>query len=211
MKLEKKQGWLAIIIIAAVLIIDQIIKIEVKTNMYLGERIRITDWFYIFFVENKGMAFGWELFEKRFLTIFRIIFVGLMGWYMHKQIKQGLQSTGFIVCLSLVIAGAAGNIIDSLFYGLIFNSPDYPMVADFVPFGEGYESFMMGRVVDMFYFPLIEWDMLNYGWLPYAGEHCIFFSPIFNFADASISCGMIALILFYHKEVSEIGKKEFHK
>ena len=210
MKLKTKQAWLAIIIIAAVLIIDQIIKIEVKTNMYLGERIRITDWFYVFFVENKGMAFGWELFGKRFLTIFRIIFVCLLGWYMHKQIRQSLQSTGFIVCLSLVIAGAAGNIIDSLFYGLIFNSPASPIVAEFVPFGEGYDSFMMGRVVDMFYFPLIEWDMPYISWLPYAGEHCVFFSPIFNFADASISCGMIALILFYHKEVSEIGRKEFH-
>ncbi len=179
--------------------IDQVIKVAVKTGMYLHQSIRVTDWFYLLFTENNGMAFGWELFDKLLLTSFRIIFVGLLTYYLCKSIRRGI-SWGYLTCLSLIIAGAAGNIIDCVFYGLIFNNPPAPMIAEFVPFGSGYGSLFNGRVVDMFYFPLVEWDWPN--WLPLlGGEHFIFFSPIFNFADAAISCGIIALLLFYRKHL----------
>ena len=186
----------------AVLVIDQIIKVCVKTGMHLGERIEITSWFSLLFVENNGMAFGWELWGgKLFLTLFRVVAVCLIGWFIHSEIQRR-KPTGYIVCLTLIAAGAAGNIIDCLFYGLIFNTPPYPQVAEFQPWGYGYGEFLYGKVVDMFYFPLIEWDMPT--WMPiYSGEHCVFFSPIFNFADAAISCGIIALLLFYHKLVSQ--------
>lgn len=201
----RKKALVSIIIFIAVLIIDQIIKVEVKTGMFLGERIHITDWFQLVFVENPGMAFGWEIAGgKLFLTLFRIIAVTAIGWFISKEIKEN-KPMGYIVCLSLIMAGAMGNIIDCLFYGMIFNSPSYPEVAQFVPWGTGYGEFFYGKVVDMFYFPLIEWDMPNVLWLPYSGEHCVFFSPIFNFADASISCGIISLILFYNKIISKIG------
>ncbi len=190
------KGQLSLAIIISVLVIDQIIKIWVKTNMFWHESIHITDWFYLFFTENNGMAFGMEIFGKLFLTLFRIIAVGFIAWYLIKIIKKGEAKTGFIVCLSLILAGAAGNIIDSVFYGLIFNESSVSSVAQFVPIGEGYDKLFYGKVVDMFYFPIIDthWPM----WMPViGGEHFIFFSPIFNFADAAISCGIIALLLFY--------------
>lgn len=190
------KGQLSLVIIISVLVIDQIIKIWVKTNMFWHESIHITDWFYLFFTENNGMAFGMEIFGKLFLTSFRIIAVGFIAWYLIKIIKKGEAKTGFIVCLSLIFAGAAGNIIDSVFYGLIFNESTVSSVAQFVPIGEGYDKLFYGKVVDMFYFPIIDthWPM----WMPViGGEHFIFFSPIFNFADAAISCGIIALLLFY--------------
>lgn len=199
----KKKTTLSIILFIAILVIDQIIKVNVKTGMYLGERIEITSWFSLLFVENNGMAFGWELLGgKLFLTLFRIIAVGFIGWFIYREIKRK-QSTGYIICLTLIAAGAAGNIIDCLFYGLIFNNPPYPQVAEFQPWGYGYGEFLYGKVVDMFYFPLIEWDMPE--WMPiYSGQHCVFFSPIFNFADAAISCGIIVLLLFYHKQINQL-------
>ncbi len=189
-----------------VLVIDQIIKVSVKTGMYLGERIEITSWFSLLFVENNGMAFGWELWGgKLFLTLFRIIAIFAIGWFITREIKRQ-QPMGYIICLTLVAAGAAGNIIDSLFYGVIFNTPPYPQVAELQPWGYGYGEFFYGKVVDMFYFPLVEWDMPD--WMPfYSGQHCVFFSPVFNFADAAISCGIIALILFYNKKISQIHFK----
>ncbi len=190
----------------AVLVIDQIIKVSVKTGMYLGERIEITSWFSLLFVENNGMAFGWELWGgKLFLTLFRIIAIFAIGWFITREIKRQ-QPMGYIICLTLVAAGAAGNIIDCLFYGVIFNTPPYPQVAELQPWGYGYGEFFYGKVVDMFYFPLVEWDMPD--WMPfYSGQHCVFFSPVFNFADAAISCGIIALILFYNKKISQIHFK----
>jgi len=189
-----------------VLVIDQIIKVSVKTGMYLGERIEITSWFSLLFVENNGMAFGWELWGgKLFLTLFRIIAIFAIGWFITREIKR-LQPMGYIICLTLVAAGAAGNIFDCLFYGVIFNTPPYPQVAELQPWGYGYGEFFYGKVVDMFYFPLVEWDMPD--WMPfYSGQHCVFFSPVFNFADAAISCGIIALILFYNKKISQIHFK----
>lgn len=204
--MNKKKAFVSLIVILSVLIIDQLIKVGVKTGMYLGERIHVTDWFQLVFVENPGMAFGWEIEGgKLFLTLFRMVAVAVIGWYIFKLVKDSNTPLGYIVCLSLVLAGAAGNIVDCLFYGMIFNNPPYPEVAQFVPWGTGYGEFLYGRVVDMFYFPLIEWNMPDWNWLPYGGEHCVFFSPIFNFADASISCGIIALMIFYHKQVSKIG------
>lgn len=191
-------------LILLILVVDQIIKIEVKTNMFLGERIAITDWFQLVFVENEGMAFGWELLGgKLTLTLFRIIAICAIGYYLKKEIVRG-RKTGYLVCLSLILAGAMGNIIDCLFYGEIFNNPPYPFVAEFVPWGTGYGDLLYGKVVDMFYFPLVEWDMPSWPLLPHAGEHCVFFSPVFNFADASISCGIIALVLFYRHEIGNI-------
>lgn len=204
--MNKKKAFVSLIVILSVLVIDQLIKVGVKTGMYLGERIHVTDWFQLVFVENPGMAFGWEIEGgKLFLTLFRMVAVAVIGWYIFKLVKDSSTPLGYVVCLSLVLAGAAGNIVDCLFYGMIFNNPPYPEVAQFVPWGTGYGEFLYGRVVDMFYFPLVEWDMPDWNWLPYGGEHCVFFSPIFNFADASISCGIIALMIFYHKQVSKIG------
>lgn len=204
---KKTKYIVSICIFIAVLVIDQIIKVNVKTGMFLGERIEITSWFNLVFVENEGMAFGWTLWGgKLFLTLFRIIAIGLIGWFISKEIKHN-RPMGYIVCLSLIMAGAAGNIIDCLFYGLIFNNPPYPQVATFVPWGMGYGELLFGKVVDMFYFPLLEWDMPS--WVPvWGGEHCIFFSPIFNFADAAISCGIVALILFYYKILNELSNQD---
>ncbi|MBU3853307.1 MAG: lipoprotein signal peptidase [Candidatus Paraprevotella stercoravium] len=194
-------GRYALLIITAVLVIDQCIKFWVKTNMYMYERIRIADWFYILFTENPGMAFGWEFMDKIFLTLFRIVAVALISIYMYRIIRKRKAPFGFIVCLSLILAGAAGNIIDCLFYGLIFNNPPAPFVAHIVPFGTGYAPLFYGKVVDMFYFPIIRTTWPD--WMPiWGGESFVFFSPVFNFADAAISCGIIALLLFYHKRIN---------
>lgn len=204
----KIQAVVALVIFLSIIGIDQIIKIAVKTGMYMHQSIRVTDWFYLLFTENNGMAFGWEFFDKLFLTSFRIIFVLLIGIYMFRAIRRGI-SWGYLVCLSLIVAGAAGNIVDCVFYGLIFNNPPAPMVAEFVPFGSGYGSLFHGRVVDMFYFPLVEWNWP--AWMPLCGsQHFVFFSPIFNFADAAISCGIVALLLFYRKQI-EVDRSDNEK
>ena len=206
--MNKKQVIISIAIIVLVLIIDQIIKIEVKTNMTLGQHIPITNWFQIAFVENNGMAFGMSIGSKLLLTTFRIITVGFLMWYILRLTRRHFQ-TGFIVCLSMIVAGAIGNILDCIFYGEIFTQSTHVDIAQLVPWGEGYGSVLEGRVVDMFYFPLIEWDMPGWTWLnnipliPNAYEHCIFFSPVFNFADANISVGVVILILFYRKTLSK--------
>lgn len=192
-----KKGWLAALIVVLVIVIDQVMKISVKTGMGLYDRIHITDWFYIYFTENNGMAFGMEIFGKLFLTVFRIVAVIGIGWYLSKlvKVKEGVK-TGYIVCLSFILAGALGNIIDCVLYGEIFSASRPGTIASFVPLGEGYAQWMHGKVVDMLYFPLI--DTYWPEWMPFVGgEHFIFFSPIFNFADAAISCGIIALLLFY--------------
>lgn len=188
----------------AAIVIDQAIKIWVKTGMYMHEMIEITPWFKILFTENRGMAFGMELMDKLFLTSFRIVAVAFLIYIIGKQIKQGIDYL-FLICLSLILAGATGNIIDCLFYGIVFNNPPAPIVAEFVPWGTGYDTMFYGRVVDMFYFPLVEWNWPD--WLPFCGgEHFIFFSPIFNFADACISCGVIIVALFCRKQLLGILK-----
>ena len=202
MKKFLTKGYLSAFIVIAVLVIDQIIKIWVKTHMYWHESIKITDWFYIYFTENNGMAFGMEIFNKFFLTGFRIIAAIGITWLLTQYVKKNYK-TGFIVCVALILAGAIGNIIDCVFYGEIFSESTHSALATFVPVGECYSEWFYGKVVDMFYFPIIETNWPE--WMPFVGgEHFIFFSPIFNFADAAISCGIIALILFYGKYLSHI-------
>lgn len=201
-----KRGWMAVAIVIAILTIDQIIKIWVKTNMTLHEQIEIFSWFKIVFIENNGMAYGMEIGSKLVLSIFRIIAVSVLGWYIAKQVRQKAR-WGYIVCLSMILAGAAGNIFDSMFYGLIFNASSEFYTSYFVPFGTGYAPFLMGKVVDMFYFPLIVTTWPE--WVPMVGgSQFVFFSPIFNFADASISVSVVLLFLLYRNEIEVSFKKE---
>ena len=203
-----KRGWLAVFIVVAILVVDQIIKIWVKTHMTLHEQIDIFSWFKIVFIENNGMAYGMEIGSKLVLSLFRIVAIGLLTYYMAKQVQKRAR-WGYIICLAMVTAGAAGNIIDSMAYGLIFNGSSEYYVSYFVPFGTGYAPFLMGKVVDMFYFPLIVTTWPE--WVPMVGgDPFVFFSPIFNFADSSISVGVILLLLFYRKEISEISFGKHH-
>lgn len=200
------KGRVAVILVIAILLIDQAIKIWVKTSMSLHESLRITDWFFISFIENNGMAYGMQIGSKLLLSLFRLAAIGVLGYYIWLQVKKQAR-WGYIVCLSMILAGAAGNLIDCMFYGLIFNASSEFYVSYFVPFGTGYAPFLMGKVVDMFYFPLIvtTWP----SWVPlWGGEEFIFFSPVFNFADASISVGVVLLLLFFRKEISEITLKK---
>lgn len=197
------KGRMAILIIIAILLIDQATKVWVKTNMLLHESIAITDWFKICFIENNGMAYGMEIGSKLALTLFRIVAISLIGYYLHLQVRKGAK-TGYIICLSLIIAGAIGNVIDSMFYGLIFSASSDFYTSFFVPWGTGYSNFLMGKVVDMLYFPLIVsvWP----DWVPFVGgENFVFFSPVFNIADSTISVGVILLLLLYRKEISHIS------
>ena len=199
MKLSK--GAIATIIILGVLIIDQIVKIWVKTNMYLGQEFVITDWFRIYFIENNGMAFGMELGSKLFLTMFRIVAVGLLIYYICRIKNRTDIKTGYIVCCALITAGAAGNIIDSVFYGMIFNNPYPPEGAVMFPPEGGYAPVFHGRVVDMLYFPLFSFYWPD--WVPFVGgDYFLFFQPIFNIADAAITVGILVLIIFYSKYLS---------
>lgn len=193
--MKQKKVWIALGVVLLLLLIDQWSKIYVKTHFVMHESYYITDWFQLVFIENRGMAFGLEVAPKPLLTLFRLIASGAGVWYIYHVIRQGRMGVGYVITLSAILAGAIGNIIDSLFYGLIFNDP-VGVPAQFVAFGEGYGSFLSGRVVDMFYFPLVTWEYPT--WVPiWGGEQCTFFSPIFNFADACISCGFAAFILFY--------------
>ena len=191
-----RQHRLALIIILSVLVIDQIIKILVKTHMSLGESIDVTSWFKILFVENNGMAFGMEIIGKLFLSLFRIGAIGFFVWYLIKILDKGFP-TGYVVTVSFVIAGAIGNLLDCMFYGLIFTESTPFNQAVMTSIGDGYAPFLYGKVVDMFYFPLWTWP----DWMPLVGGD-IFFGPVFNFADSCITCGVITLLLFYTKVVN---------
>ena len=194
------KAWMAVAIVVAILLIDQIIKIEVKTNMTLGEAKRVTDWFYIEFIENNGMAYGMKFINKLVLSLFRLFAIGFISYYLAKIIKKNVAPLGYIVLIAMVLAGAAGNLIDCLFYGLILDASTPFTVSQFVPFGEGYSTFLHGKVVDMFYFPIIQTTWPE--WVPYfGGSEYVFFSPVFNFADACISVGVVALLLFYRKQL----------
>ncbi|MGN0224686.1 MAG: lipoprotein signal peptidase, partial [Prevotella sp.] len=202
MKSRINRGMLASAVVFLVLLIDQIIKIAVKTNMRIGDDIVITDWFLIRFIENNGMAWGMELGSKLFLSVFRIIAVALIIYYIVKLVKAK-ANRGYIALISMICAGAFGNIVDSLLYGQIFTESTPWSVATLTEFGHGYAAPLMGKVVDMFYFPII--DTILPEWVPiWGGEHFIFFSPIFNFADASISVGVILILIFFRKELSKI-------
>ena len=198
------KGRLAVILIIAILLIDQFIKIWVKTHMELHESIRVTNWFYIAFIENNGMAYGMQIGSKLLLSLFRVVAIGALGYYIWLQSKKTNVRWGYIVCLSMILAGAAGNLIDCMFYGLCFDASTVGHVSQYAGLGNGYESFLMGRVVDMFYFPLIVTTYPD--WFPVCGgEDFIFFSPVFNFADSSISVGVVALLLFFRKEIGQIS------
>lgn len=198
----------ALFIVLGVLFIDQFVKIWIKTHFYLGEEIRITDWFILHFTENNGMAFGLEFggrAGKYFLSIFRILASAGIGWYLYHLIKQK-SHPGLITVFALILAGALGNIIDSAFYGLIF-SDSYHGVATFLPEGGGYAGFLHGQVVDMLYFPLIHGVFPD--WVPFwGGESFQFFRPIFNIADASISVGVILFILFQKRFTKPVVASE---
>lgn len=194
---------LAILLVLTILIIDQWIKIEVKTSMSLHESHEVTSWFYIFFIENNGMAYGMTFINKYVLSIFRMLAIVAIAIYLYKVIKGGARWL-YVVLLSMVLAGAAGNLIDCMFYGLCFNQSTPYTVSYMVPFGQGYSEFLTGKVVDMFYFPLIVTTYPD--WVPvYGGREFIFFSPVFNFADASISCSVVALLLFCRKELADLS------
>lgn len=200
----KRRALIAGSIIPAVLIIDQIIKVWVKTHMTLHESIDVTDWCKIMFVENRGMAFGMSFVGTHLLTLFRIVAVIAFLILLVRLIKRRYP-VGLIACLALVVAGAAGNIIDNCLYGLCFSesAPAYTGAspAEYVGFGNGYANFLNGRVVDMFYFPFFTWPE----WMPFVGGD-VFFGAVFNFADAAISCGAVALLLFYPRYFGA-GKK----
>lgn len=199
------KGATAITVVLLIIIIDQIIKIWVKTNMALYETIDVAGWFKIYFVENNGMAFGIEVLGKLFLSLFRIIAVGFIGYYLYLLVNKNFKH-GYIACVSLILAGAIGNIIDSVFYGEIFTASYPGHVASMVPFGQGYSSWLHGKVVDMFYFPLIEGTFPD--WIPgWGGEDFIFFRPIFNFADSAITVGIILLLICYRKTLQDTMQK----
>ena len=200
---KTRRGLMATILIVALLVVDQVIKIWVKTNMPLYDTIEITSWFKIHYIENNGMAWGMTFINKLFLSIFRIVAVGFLCYYIHLLVGRQTRN-GYIVCLAMITAGAAGNIFDSMFYGLIFSGASPYYVGYFVPLGTGYAPFLMGKVVDMFYFPLIETTLPD--WLPFwGGDDFVFFSPVFNFADACISVGIVLLLLFYRKDLGELS------
>lgn len=189
----------ALAIVIGILLIDQIIKFYIKTHLFLGQEFQVAgDWFIIHFTENNGMAFGMEFegkYGKLFLSLFRVLAVAGIGWYLFDLVKKHAHR-GLVTSIALIFAGAIGNIIDSAFYGILFSDSNY-QVAQFLPEEGGYAGFLHGKVVDMFYFPLLEGHFPD--WLPFwSGEHFIFFRPVFNVADASISIG-VALILIFQK------------
>ncbi|MFT3737369.1 MAG: lipoprotein signal peptidase [Breznakibacter sp.] len=202
MTIQKK----ALLVIFLVLVLDQALKIWIKTHMMLGEEFKVFGWFYIHFVENNGMAFGMEFagkFGKMFLSVFRIIAVSAIGYYLYRMMQKG-ATTGLVISVSLILAGAIGNIIDSAFYGMIFNE-SYSQVATLLPEGGGYASFLHGRVVDMFYFPILKGTYPS--WMPFVGgNQFIFFRPVFNLADSAITVGIFTIIIFQRRFFKEHGE-----
>jgi signal peptidase II len=190
----------AALIITGVLIVDQFLKIWIKTHFYMGESVAMLgNWFFLHFTENEGMAFGMKLggnYGKLLLSLFRLIAIGLIGWWLYKVTRKGASNL-LIFCISLIMAGAIGNMIDSAFYGLIFNESSM-QIASMFPDGGGYGTFLHGKVVDMLYFPIIESHYPS--WLPFVGgEEFIFFRPVFNIADSAITTGVLVLIVFQRK------------
>jgi len=189
----------ATFIIILILLIDQISKIYIKTNFHLGEEIKVLDWFRILFVENEGMAWGAKIpgeYGKLLLTLFRLGAIVGIGYWLWDSVRNN-GSRVLIVAISFIFAGALGNIIDSVFYGVIFND-SYGQVATFLPEGGGYGTLFHGKVVDMLYFPLVEGMLPK--WIPFwGGEYFSFFDPVFNIADTAISTGVTLLLLFNKK------------
>ena len=193
----------AFLLIALVIVIDQALKIWIKTSYPYGHVMNMAGqkWAQLYFIENPGMAWGMELgggnWGKLILTLFRLGAVTFGSWYLVRIVREH-YSKGFIVCAALIYAGALGNLIDSMFYGLIFEETTYTHVAKIFPAGGGYGGFLHGKVVDMLYFPMI--DTVLPDWVPFlGGKRFEFFSPIFNIADASISIGVITLLIFQRR------------
>lgn len=202
------QKKLAILVIILILVFDQILKVWIKTSFVLGEELNVFgNWFILHFVENKGMAFGFEFsgkFGKIILTLFRLIAATVIFWYLMKLIKKGIPN-GLVVSIALIFAGAIGNVIDSAFYGLIF-SDSFGRTAEVFPAGGGYASFLHGSVVDMLFFPLIDTTFPT--WLPFVGgEEFMFFRPVFNIADSAITVGITIILIFYRRLFAEEEKK----
>lgn len=196
----------AYLIIFLILIVDQVSKIYIKTHFVLGEEVDVFNWFKIHFVENKGMAWGAQIpgeYGKLILTLFRIVAISFLGYWLQDVVKKKASKI-LIVALSLIFAGATGNIIDSVFYGLLF-SDSFTQVAQFLPEAGGYGTLFHGNVVDMLYFPL--WEGVLPAWIPfYGGDYFTFFDPVFNVADVAISTG-IGMLLVFHKQTFP-SKKE---
>ena len=207
--MEKKSklhiGWLVTAMGGVLLIIDQWIKLYIKTHFCLGESVRVTDWFFIDFIENNGMAWGMSFIGKFWLSLVRSVAIIFLVWYLHRIIKQGKHRLVYIFLVALVLAGAIGNMIDSMFYGMMFTASSPYYVAYQVPFGEGYAPFFMGKVVDMFRFPFFTYTWPE--WFPiWGGQQGTFFDPVFNFADSCVSVGIIAMLIFCRKELEELGE-----
>lgn len=203
-----------IAIVAVVLVADQALKYFIKTRYLLGEEHMVLgNWFRLHFVENDGMAWGWKLGDsgswgKILLTVFRLVAVVVGVYYINKLIKDK-QHPGFLVCAALIFAGAVGNLIDSLFYGMLFSSSDNGSLAVVMPEGGGYAGFLHGKVVDMLYFPII--DTTWPSWVPvWGGKSFEFFSPVFNIADASISVGLIIILLFQKRFFKQAAPSATH-
>ena len=202
--------WWVFAVCIAVILADQIMKIWVKTSFYMGEDLPITSWWHLKFIENNGMAFGLELWNKLVLTFGRIIAVGVFIWFVFRIRFADNLRTGFFIAIALITAGAAGNIFDCVFYGVIFNNPMPPQIAQIFPPDGGYAGGFEGRVVDMMYFPFFDFYWPE--WIPgVGGSYFEFFQYIFNIADASICVGVCLLIFFYSNDASKafnlLGKK----
>ena len=185
----------SVLLILLILLIDQVTKVYIKLNFTIGESIDVFSWFKIYFTENPGMAFGMTFFGsagKFFLTLFRIIAIGFLTYYIHCLIKKNARQ-GYILTISLVLAGAAGNVFDSILYGVIFSESTYYQVASFLPTDGGYASLFHGHVVDMIQLPLIK----------NASGQVLFFSPIFNIADSAITVAMFVILIFFRKDLNE--------
>ena len=205
--MKRSNGKLAALIIVLVIVIDQAVKIWVKTHFFYGEEVAITSWFRLLFIENNGMAFGMELGSKLVLTLFRIIASCALIYYLWRLSNRDDIPRGYIVCIALITAGALGNAIDCIAYGVIFNSPVPPQTAQLFPPDGGYTTLFNGRVVDMLYFPLCEWNWPQ--WMPWiGGNHFVFFQPIFNVADASLSVSVFVLLLFYVRFLATLTSDE---
>jgi signal peptidase II len=217
-----RKAWLAWGIVLAILLIDQCAKIYVKLHFALRESVEVTSWFHIAFIENNGMAYGMELGNKLLLTLFRIVAVGFFGYSMWRGVKQGVK-TGLLICMALVVAGALGNIVDCVCYGRLFTD-SYGHVAQCTLTSglPGYAPWFRGRVVDMLYFPLIEFNWpdwvptagqqlsigsFSFAWsptLPCSDEPFRFFEPVFNIADSAICVGFAVMVLFYYKSMVDL-------
>lgn len=183
----------SILLIILLLVADQVSKFYIKLNFALGDEVEVFSWFKIYFIENKGMAFGMEIIGKLFLTLFRIAAVVFLAVVIHRMIKRQIRP-GFIFAVSVLLAGAAGNIVDSVFYGVIFSESTPMQVATLFPEGGGYAPIFYGKVVDMFFFPIITNS---------AGE-TVFFRYIFNVADSCVTVSVFIILLFFRKELNQV-------